>query len=431
MTSKPLQETNTIKEIDFDNTQIAAIDACVSLAHRIVAVTGQAGTGKTTILRTVHNQLREMGLSAVLCAPTGKAAKRIKEATGIDAVTIHRLLEYPHPGDLDPKTGKALISTEPRRDRRNPIEHKVVLADEYAMVNTEVHRNLVDALPPGGLIRMFGDANQLQPIEPSKYLQEQPSPFQTMLTKFSGHWLKTIHRQAEGSNIIMNGARIISGQIPKRTDDFVLVVTENPVHKIQDLVMEGLDGDNGPNYTSLDNQIIAPTNKGWVGTVALNSMIQGLVMDDNAGHIDLERHTWSEADFLRVSIDDKVIQTKNNYGLGVFNGETGLLKDIDASGQLVIDFGDKVVTIPPIMEVEGRRGQYFINPQKDIDLAYVITTHKAQGSEYDNVVYVMNGSRPFTLGRKNFYTGVMRAKRTVSVVSDQKALSLSLNRIGK
>jgi len=423
VTSKPLQE------IEFDQTQVEAVDACVSLTHRIVAVTGQAGTGKTTILRTVHNKMVEAGLSVILCAPTGKAAKRIKEATGIDAVTIHRLLEYPHPGDLDPKTGKALISTEPRRDRRNPIEHKVVLADEYAMVNTEVHRNLVDALPPGGLIRMFGDANQLQPIESSKYLQEQPSPFQTMLAKFSGHWLKTIHRQADGSNIIMNGARILSGQIPKRTDDCILTVTDNPVHKIQDLVMEGLD--NGTNFTSLANQIIAPTNKGWVGTVALNSMIQSLVMPDDTVHMDLERHTWSELDFLRVSIGDKVIQTKNNYSLGVFNGETGVLKDIDASGQLVVDFGDKTITIPPIMEVEGRRGHYFINPQKDVDLAYVITTHKTQGSEYDSIVYVMNSSRPFTLGRKNFYTGYMRAKKTVCVVTDQKALSMSLNRIGK
>ena len=161
----------------FDKTQAEAIGACCDISRRIVPVTGAAGTGKTTILQNVYKTLKARGHQVVLCAPTGKAAKRIQEATGIRARTIHRLLEYPHPGERDEKTGKTLISTDPKRDRQNPIDFDVVLVDEYAMVSVEVHRNLIDALPHGGIIRMFGDANQLQPIESSKRLQAEPSSF--------------------------------------------------------------------------------------------------------------------------------------------------------------------------------------------------------------------------------------------------------------
>src|SRR5690606_29136416 len=121
----------------------------MSQGNRIVPVTGVAGTGKTTIIRIVYNELREAGYSVVLCAPTGKAAKRIYEATGIPALTIHRLLEYPHPGERDEKTGKALATTDPKRNRGNPLPHDIVIADEYAMVNLEVHSNLVHALKSG------------------------------------------------------------------------------------------------------------------------------------------------------------------------------------------------------------------------------------------------------------------------------------------
>ena len=416
---------------DYDEGQMRAVDHCLNPDRRVVAITGEAGTGKTTIMQDVYNLWRKRGKSVVLCAPTGKAAKRITEATGIAARTIHRLLEYPMPGEIDENTGKALVSTDPKKDRRNPIDFHVVLADEYAMVNTEVHRNLLDALPSGGLIRMFGDANQLQPIEPGERKKRKTvSPFIRMLEKFEGTWLTSIHRQAEDSNIITNGHRIINGMIPDaRKDDFTMKITKEPVHTVEDFVMDNLTNNN-IDFGSIDNQIISPVKSGWAGTIALNGTIQSLLQPTKKESVELERNKWDKSKYLRVFVGDKVIQTKNQYPLDVFNGETGVVLGFDDAGGIDIDFGDKTITIPISLEVSGRQGVFYINPQKDLDLAYVITTHKSQGSEYNEICYVMNGSRPYLLNRKNFYTGISRAKNKVTVITDQRALSISLSKEG-
>jgi len=416
------------QEVDYDDTQLTAIGACCDVKRRVVAVTGEAGSGKTTILQNVYNTLTARGHTVVLCAPTGKAAKRITEATGIEARTFHRLLEYPHPGELDQKTGKPLITTDPKKDRRNPIEYDVVLADEYAMTSVEVHRNLLDALPPGGVIRMFGDANQLQPIEQNKRLQAEPSSFLKMLKKFNGIWLTYNHRQDELGSIISNGHRIINGQPPIRKDDFAIKMTNEPVATIQDFVMDNLTND--IDFGSLRNQIISPTKVGWVGSEALNGAIQVLLQPSTQRYTEIERHPWVEDDYIRVYINDKVLYTKNNYALEIFNGETGIITGIGDDGSVVVDFGDRSVDIPPSMAMEGKRGVYYINPQKDLDLAYVITTHKSQGSEYDRICYVMNKSRSWLLNRKNLYTGISRARNHVTIITDQSALSRSLHKKG-
>jgi exodeoxyribonuclease V alpha subunit len=409
--------------MNLDDTQSKAVDACVDVNKRVVAVTGQAGTGKTTIMRIVHERLSSVEKKVVLCAPTGKAAKRIQEATGIPAMTIHRLLEYPHPGEVNPKTGKHYISTDPKRDAYNPIEFDVVLADEYAMVNTELHRNLLDSLPSGGIIRMFGDANQLPPIEASKLITE--SPFVSMLKKFDGIRLTTIHRQAEGSSIIENGDRIVRGVTPKRTNEFEITITETPVEAVSDVVMNDL-----ASFCGVDNQIISPTRQGWIGTYSLNEHLQTLIQDPTKASLELERHRWAKQDNLRLFIGDKVINTVNNYGIEVFNGESGVVTGFDDARGVTIDFGDRVVTVPEAMPVTTRRGIAIINPQKDLELAYVITTHKAQGSEYEKVIYVMNRSRSWGLSRKNLYTGISRARKQVKLITDSRSLSLSLYKQG-
>jgi len=415
-------------ELNLDNEQRQAIEVCCDLDRRVVPVTGPAGSGKTTILQHVFRTLYKHGSQVVLCAPTGKAAKRIKEATGIDACTIHRLLEYPHPGEVDQNTGKTLISTDPKRDRINPILPKVVLADEYNMLSVEVHRNLLDALPHGGVIRMFGDADQLQPIETNKRLQAEPSSFLKMLDKFDGIRLKTIHRQAEGSNIIANGRRIISGQMPLRKEDFELKITDEPVQAVLDFIQDNLTED--IDYGTIYNQIISPTKVGWVGTEALNAAIQQLLQPMTKPYIEIARHKWSKIEEQRIYIGDKVIYTVNNYPLEVFNGETGLVTKFLDDGGIEVDFGDKSIIIPVSLEMEGRHGTYYTNPQKDLDLAYVITTHKAQGSEYNKVCYVMNRSRSFLLNRKNLYTGITRAKEKVTIITDAKSINLSLYKKG-
>ncbi len=414
--------------LELDETQKVAIEQCCDLSQRIVAVTGAAGTGKTTILENVYRALYSQGCHVVLCAPTGKAAKRITEATGIQAMTIHRLLEYPHPGERDEKTGKTLVSTDPKRDRNNPLDQRVVLCDEYAMVSVEVHRNLLDALPNGGVIRMFGDANQLQPIETNKRLQKEPSSFLKMLAKFDGIWLTTIHRQAADSNIISNGQRIIQGSMPIRKEDFVLKITDIPVETVLDFMQDNLADE--IDYGTTKNQLISPTKVGWVGSEALNSAIQQLLQPGTQSYTIVDRHPWSKVEEQRIFIGDKVIYTVNNYPLEIFNGETGIVEKFMDDGSIVIDWGDKTIAIPVSLEMEGKHGTYYMNPQKDLDLAYVITTHKSQGSEYDRICYIMNRSRSFLLNRKNFYTAISRAREHVTVISDAKSISLSLYKKG-
>ena len=416
------------EDFQLDVTQIEAINVCNDLSKRIVAVTGAAGTGKTTILQNVYRHLYRQGREVVLCAPTGKAAKRITEATGIQAVTIHRLLEYPHPGERDADTGKMLVSTDPKKDRTNPIGYKVILCDEYAMVSVEVHRNLLDAMPNGGVIRMFGDANQLQPIESNKRIQSEPSSFLKMLDKFDGIRLNTIHRQAGDSNIISNGQRIIAGSMPRRTEDFAIKITNEPVQEVLDFIQDNLA--NEIDYGSTDNQIISPTKVGWVGCEAMNSAIQQLLQPAAKPYTIVERHKWVKIEEQRIYEGDKVIFTVNNYALDVFNGETGIVKSFTPEGGIIVDFGDKDIDIPVSLEMEGKHGTYFMNPQKDLDLAYVITTHKSQGSEYNKVCYIMNKSRSYLLNRKNLYTAISRARTHVTIITDARSIDLSLYKKG-
>jgi len=419
---------NQSESLKLDEKQNEAIARCCDLKLRVVPVTGAAGTGKTTILKNVFQNLYNQNHRVVLCAPTGKAAKRITEATGIPAMTIHRLLEYPHPGERDEKTGKTLISTDPKRDRQNPLDFHVILCDEYAMVNVEVHRNLLDAMPPGAVIRMFGDANQLQPIESNKKLQKQPSSFLNMLEKFDGIRLTTIHRQSGDSNIISNGTRIINGAMPVRKEDFALKITDTPVEAVLDFVQDNLIDE--IDYGTTQNQIITPTKIGWVGTEALNAAIQQLLQPTTNPYVLIERQKWSNVEEQRLYIDDKVIFTVNNYPLEIFNGETGIVKQFKDDGAIVVDWGDRDSEVPCSLEMEGRHGTYYINPQKDLDLAYVITTHKSQGSEYDRVCYVMNRSRSYLLNRKNLYTAISRARTHVTIITDTKSINLSLYKRG-
>ena len=179
-----------MEDVELSPKQEEAIDACLDIKSRVVGITGPAGSGKTTILKKTYNELVNAGYRVALTCPTGKAAKRIFELTGIPAQTIHRLLEYTHPGDPDPKTGQPVGVSMPRRDRQNPLDFDVVLADEYAMVPQELNRSLLDALPSGGVIRCFGDDNQLATVEEEERYKHIPSPFQKILNKVIDHKYK-------------------------------------------------------------------------------------------------------------------------------------------------------------------------------------------------------------------------------------------------
>ena len=416
--------------MELDDLQARAVELCTTIdtQHRLVGVTGQAGTGKTTIIQQTHDLLKSAGHSVAVCAPTGKAAKRIFEATGIEASTIHRLLEYPRVGQVDETTGEPLIPGQPRRDRRNPLTQNVVIVDEAMMVNHELYRNLVAALPRGGVLRLFGDANQLPPIESSKRLQMMPSSFEVVLEKFPSITLTHVYRQEEGSGIIENGERILMGHMPRPTDDFVYKITDHPVEAFMNLIDELSLGDDPVEFNNTQNQVIVPTNKGWIGTHELNNLLQSWYIEEpTTPWVTCLRHPWENQVPVRVTTGDKVIYGKNDYHIGVMNGESGMVIDTTPLGDIVIDFGDRTEVLPAQVEYEDRKGNIKIyDPRLDLWLGYAITTHKSQGSEYRNVIYAMNSSRKFLLSRCNLYTAMTRARERVWVLTDQTALNLSM-----
>lgn len=416
--------------MQLDELQLEAIKKSCDINHRIVSVTGQAGTGKTTIMKQVYQAFIDAGHRVALCAPTGKAAKRISEATGIPAVTMHKLLEYTHPGDPDPKTGKILGISVPRRTPERPLEFNIVLCDEYSMVNEELNRALLDAMPPGGLVRLFGDANQLPPIEEGTFGQSaaarKPSPFERSLKTFPATILKNIYRQGEGSGIVKNGHRIIHNMCPAQMDDFKITTTPIQKQKLIEYVMES-----GIDFASLNNQIISPTNKGHLGVHALNEALQSLMQGDklHTAHV-MPRTPWDLKKGLSMQavVGDKVIWTKNDYNLEIFNGESGVITSLD-NDLVTIDFGDRVLAVPPWVEylhADGKVKGY--DPRTQLQLAYVITTHKSQGSEYENVVYLMDKSAWMLQNRANFYTGVTRARKHVHVISDLRSFQSAVTR---
>lgn len=425
-------------EVEWDDMQRKAIDACCDISRRIVAVTGKAGTGKTSLMREVSRRLSDHGYDVQSSAPTGKAAKRVREATGLSAMTNHRMLGYGTPieyEETNEKTGRKKVvrlSTGPMFTRQRPLPHDTILCDEYAMVNREIHRNLIDALKAGARVCMFGDVNQLRPIEEDIRLKDAHSCFQVALTKFDGIVLDTIHRQEEGSGIAANGAAILEGKMPKRHEDFAITVSDKPVDELLKFIDEQTEA--GIRYDSPDNQIITCMNKSWIGTKRLNLMVQARFWDRSRPYLDLPRYDKEEGP-IRIQDGSKVVFTSNIYDLGngesVFNGELGIVESIDFdSGEVTIDFGDRCVTIPPIVvQVKGSR-TYELDPRKSIDHAYVLTTHKSQGSEYQQVCYILNKSTSFAQSRRNLYTGITRARKKCTIITDMHSISKSTRYMG-
>ncbi len=422
-----------LTEEQLDETQREALIMALDMEKRITAITGAAGSGKTVLMALIAEKLRDAGYNPCFLAPTGKAARRIRDATGLPARTIHMHLEYTSPKDIDPRTGKPCGYTYPRRDRQNPIENDVVICDEFAMVNEELYCNLRDAIPKGGKLIVLGDESQLPPIENNKNRADvgKPSPFKMLLDKFNGIYLTKVHRQTEGSGILTAAQAILKGRAPRndgpngKWNDFELIVTDTPLDSV---IEEAAAVD----YTSLRNQIITPMNNSWVGQVKLNQRLQEFYHRSDRETIKLPRYTPKDAE-VRVGVGDKVIMCKNWYdlecsdgSLGVFNGETGIIIEISDVEEIVIDFDDRICRVPPIVTFTVGTSAVIGCPQKDIQLAYAVTTHKAQGSEYSNVTYVMNKSVVIMCNRRNFYTGLTRARDRVKIITDMRALSMSV-----
>lgn len=446
-----------------DLKQREAIELCNDLARRLVAITGPAGSGKTTIIRQIHENFKKRGISVALAAPTGKAARRIKEATGIPAVTVHKLLEYGRPGERNPETGKPLDPTMPKRHRQNPLDQKVVIVDEYAMINYELHDNLMAALPSGGCVRAFGDIAQLPPIEPYRITngkgEQEITPFEKLLNRSGDSvTLEKVYRQGEGSNILEAGDRIRRGHTPILNNDlgdFYVKLTDRPINLLKAIIEAG-----EVDFRQIENQVISPSKKSWVGTHQLNDILRNLLNPHPRQTLELPRYDWDKERVV-VGLGDKVVCNENSYDLRdyferfvtwddemrpvmnsfipcpdnkqMLNGETGIVTQIYPDGAIDIDFGDRIVEVPSsINEYWPKKDTVIVvQPLRAIGLAYALTTHKCQGSEYTEVIYVLNKSTGFTQSRQNFYTAVTRAKRRALVLTDQLSLRRSLNLVRK
>ncbi len=419
--------------MEFDQSQLAAIELCCS-PIRVCAISGAAGTGKTTTMRTVFERLTDAGWRVAMCAPTGKAARRISQATGISALTIHKLLDFPSPGEIDEKTGQPLLPSVPRRNRLNPLDENCILIDEAPMVSNGLMAYIYEALPTGGIVRMWGDMNQLPPIESTS---EVKAPFWEILNKVTrnplkreatnhGAVLSRIYRQESESGILKNSEYIICGRYPVTAPDFMLETTQDLVLTIKRMIAKPTSA----NYSLLTNQIIIPMRKGNFGTTAVNEVLRRHYNASPISKLRLLRHPWDDTGApYYVGIGDKVIMTKNWYDIGKYgvrNGETGVVVDISEAGELIVNFDEEIVAIPNevVFIADGR--ERTANPQRDIELAYAITTHKAQGSEYENVIYAFDDGHKYVLHRNNFYTAVTRAQKNVICIYNPRAMRYAL-----
>lgn len=395
-------------KVHLSSEQERAINMCCDMSLTIACVTGGAGVGKTLVMGEVHRELRRMKKTIALCAPTGRAAKRIQELTGIPAKTVHRLLQFPMPDDdIDDEADP----NKPRRNKDNPLEEQVIIVDESSMISPALYRFLIDAMPRKGVIRWFGDNNQLPPVEEGK------PPFITLLKDFPS--VELTYNYRSGDAIIDNARRILRGYIPMRNSCFEIIYDDRPL----DVLLEFITDD----FMQENYQIIMPTRKGRAGTIRANPSIQ-MRFNSTGPMLRLNRFDKDEAP-LAVRAKDKFIWIKNDYKLNLFNGEIGYVDWIDPdAGELGIVTGNREVVIPPRIKTYDMFAGHIVNydPRKQIELGYAITTHKAQGSEFETVIYCMSKSQVFLLNKRNFYTAVTRAKRNVILITDRRAMGLSL-----
>jgi len=408
MARKTKAETELLSEktIALSDEQEHAIALCADTSTRIAGVTGGAGTGKTTTLKQAYKEMNAID-STVLCAPTGRAAKRITELTGIPASTIHRLLEFPQPGeDGDP--------TEPGRNASRRLDQRFVIVDESSMIGPTLYAQLMAAMRNNGCIRFFGDNNQLRPVE------EGTPPFIGILEDKPSVTLSFNYRSED--EIVGNANRILQGRIPVRNSRFEILYATDPIKRLYELADE--------RFMRFDHQIIVPTRKGNYGTQRVNTSLQ-IQLNPEGEYLLLDR--WEkEAPPLSVRANDKFLWIKNDYNRSLFNGEIGRIADVDAhGGSLILDVeGRSPINVPPRDKMFNSYLGFntLYDPRKSLDLGYAVTTHKSQGSEFDTVIYVICTSHGWMLNRNNFYTAVTRARNNVIVITDRRAMSRSMNR---
>ena len=369
-----------------------------ALSSKILIITGGPGVGKTTIIRAILEILRAKGVTPLLAAPTGRAAKRLAETTGIQAKTIHRLLEF------DPRSGGFL------RGRDLPLECDLLVLDEVSMVDVPLMASLLKALPETAALLIVGDVDQLPSVGPGRVLADLIGCGRLPVAR-----LTEIFRQASKSRIIVNAHRVNRGALPElehagADSDFYFVEASDPedaAAKVVKVVAERIPARFGLDPIR-DVQVLCPMHRGGVGARTLNMALQAAL---NPGAAD--QPTVKRFDFT-YRIGDKVMQIENNYDRDVFNGDIGFIANIDhAEGQLAVDIDGRVV-IYPFGELD------------EVVLAYANTIHKSQGSEYPAVVIPIVTQHYAMLKRNLLYTGMTRGKRLVVLVGQRKAIGIAV-----
>lgn len=376
--------------------------ACSALLHKFMVLTGGPGTGKTTTVNTIIRLYEETGARILLAAPTGRAAKRMSEATGYEASTIHRLLEYsPHEGGF-------------MRCKNNPLSCNLLIVDETSMMDIVLTYHLLDALPPDATVIFVGDSDQLPSVGPGNVLSDI---IQSGLVPV--YHLSYIHRQSSESTIIVNAHRINNGQMPicKKEDDSVdrdfFVIEQDDSEKaaqiIKRLVSERLPKAFGLDPLT-DIQVLSPMYKGHAGVTSLNKIIQESVSTASGPEVNKGEMVFR--------VGDRVIQLKNNYDKNVFNGDIGTIKYIDTANKtLLVNYDDRNVEYdcsPGVSELD------------EIMLAYAVSIHKSQGSEYPVVVISLQNEHHLLLQRNLLYTAVTRGKSIVVLVGSKKAIATAV-----
>ncbi len=393
----------TENNIVYEKKQREAIVSAVEKG--ILILTGGPGTGKTTTLNGILKIYEKQGLNVQLCAPTGRAAKRMSEVTGKEAKTIHRLLEVEW--DSDDRQSFA-------RNMRNPLSAQAVIVDELSMVDITLFSALLDALPLGCRLIMVGDSNQLPPVGAGNVLHDMIDSGLLPTVE-----LTEIFRQARESLIVMNAHKIVKGETIEtniKDNDFFFIPRPSAISAVQtvsDLYLSRLP--KAYKYKPLDDiQILCPSRKGEAGTVNLNRLLQAKINPPSKDkkEITLQGRIFREG--------DKVMQIKNNYdicwtkngesGKGVFNGDIGILKKINTSTSMLnIDYDGKEANVP-------------IDSASEIEHAYAVTVHKSQGNEFNAVIIPMVGIPPQLCYRNLFYTAVTRAKKHIVIVGSRNQM---------
>lgn len=379
-------------KIELATNQKQAVASAIT--GKLLIITGGPGTGKSTITNAILTITEKLTTKVVLAAPTGRAAKRMSEITGKKASTIHSLLEFNF------KAGGF------KRNRESPLDCDLIIVDEASMIDTFLMYHLLKAIPDHCRVIFVGDINQLPSVGPGNVLSDMIHSHTIPVTM-----LNQIFRQAEGSHIITNAHRINQGVFPqlyngKSSDFFFMECQENEevLNTIVKLVSQRIPNHYGFNPAQ-EIQVLSPMKRGVIGTENLNQVLQQV--------LNPQQDTFTRAGH-RFHVGDKVMQLRNDYNREVFNGDIGLIKEIDSVDQQVL------------VQIDERDVIYEYSDLDDLVLAYAISVHKFQGSECPCIVMPIHTSHFMMLHRNLLYTGITRGKKLVVLVGTKKALAIAV-----